>query len=112
MYAWVVLIVLKNAGAVVWETAVSPRSTSGNNACIAIGFAVFIIHLLLLPIDGCSINPTRSFGPMFVSSIRNCPNLTPAWGDYWLFFFAPMLGAVAATLIQFVFFDGARPASK
>ena len=27
------------------------------------GFSVFLAHVVLLPIDGCSINPTRSFGP-------------------------------------------------
>ncbi|CAJ1418559.1 unnamed protein product [Effrenium voratum] len=44
---------------VVWETAVSPAASCGKNACIAIGFAVFLAHVLLLPVDGCSINPTR-----------------------------------------------------
>ena len=57
---------------VVWETAVSSKATVGQNACIAIGFAVFLSHLILLPIDGCSINPTRSFGPAIVGKIRDC----------------------------------------
>lgn len=96
---------------VVWETAVSPRSTSGNNACIAIGFAVFIIHLLLLPIDGCSINPTRSMGPAFVSAMRKCPNTAPhGLRDLWCFIVGPMLGALFATIVQWLFFDGTRPA--
>ena len=30
---------------VVWETAVSSKSTCGNNAAIAIGFAVFLAHI-------------------------------------------------------------------
>jgi glycerol uptake facilitator-like aquaporin len=29
--------------------------------------SVMIAHLFLLPIDGCSINPTRSFGPALVA---------------------------------------------
>ena len=31
-------------------------------ACIAIGFAVFLAHCVLIPITGCSINPTRTIG--------------------------------------------------
>lgn len=69
---------------VVWETAVSPAASCGKNACIAIGFAVFLAHVLLLPIDGCSINPTRSFGPALVSAIRNCPGrVTKGLEERW-----------------------------
>ena len=53
----------------------SAASSSGKNACIAIGFAVFLAHVILLPMDGCSINPTRSFGPAMVSAIRDCPGM-------------------------------------
>ena len=60
---------------VVWETAVSPAASCGKNACIAIGFAVFLSHVILLPVDGCSINPTRSFGPAIVGAIRNCEGM-------------------------------------
>merc|ERR1711948_236516 len=56
----------------VFMTAVSKNATAGVNACLAIGFSVFLAHLLLLPIDGCSINPTRSFGPAVVGRIRDC----------------------------------------
>jgi len=69
---------------VVWETAVSAASSSGKNACIAIGFAVFLAHVILLPMDGCSINPTRSFGPAMVSAIRDCPGMsTGGLEDTW-----------------------------
>ena len=60
----------------VWETAVSPVASCGKNACIAIGFAVFLAHVILLPVDGCSINPTRSFGPAIVGAIRNCEGMS------------------------------------
>ena len=46
-------------------------------APLAIGFAVFCAHAVLLPIDGCSINPARSLGPAIVSS---------TWpGNFWVF---------------------------
>lgn len=33
---------------------------------MAIGTAVFLGHTVLLNVDGCSINPARSFGPAAV----------------------------------------------
>jgi len=87
---------------VVWETAVSSKSTTGQNACIAIGFAVFLAHLLLLPIDGCSINPTRSFGPAVVSQFRNCNKEASDKGieDLWVMWLGPLVGAGLAALVQ------------
>merc|ERR1712060_769865 len=96
---------------VVWETAVAKHSTCGINACIAIGFAVFLAHLLLLPIDGCSINPTRSFGPAVVGAICNCENGPGGKGmeDLWLMFVCPLMGAaIAAGVKKFV----TQPAPK
>lgn len=86
---------------VVWETAVSSYSKVGQNACIAIGFTVFIAHLVLLPIDGCSINPTRSLGPAIVSEIRGCANHTEGGlEDLWIMWLGPLLGGTLAALIQ------------
>mmetsp|Transcript_139017 Transcript_139017/g.443554 ORF Transcript_139017/g.443554 Transcript_139017/m.443554 type:complete len:235 (-) Transcript_139017:39-743(-) len=85
----------------VWETAVSPLSKVGQNACIAIGFAVFLAHLLLLPIDGCSINPARSFGPAIVSKIRGCAGTTDkGLEDLWIFWVGPLVGAALAAVVQ------------
>ena len=85
----------------VWETAVSKHSTVGQNACIAIGFAVFLSHLVLLPIDGCSINPTRSFGPAVVSKLRGCDNYTEGGlADLWVMWLGPLIGAALAAALQ------------
>jgi len=90
---------------VVWETAVSKKSTVGQNACIAIGFAVFLAHLILLPIDGCSINPTRSFGPAIVGKIRDCNGEASDKGleDLWVMFVGPLVGAGLAAALQYPF---------
>jgi glycerol uptake facilitator-like aquaporin len=81
---------------VVFETAVNKKSIAKNNAPIAIGFAVFLAHLVCIPITGCSINPTRSFGPAVVASLNGN---SAVWNDHWVFWVAPMLGAfLAATL--------------
>lgn len=90
---------------VVWETAVSPAASCGKNACIAIGFAVFLAHVILLPVDGCSINPTRSFGPAIVGAIRSCNgyNSTPGLEDLWVMWVGPLLGGALAALTHVAF---------
>eukprot|EP00607_Mallomonas_marina_P000226 CAMPEP_0182429194 /NCGR_PEP_ID=MMETSP1167-20130531/25565_1 /TAXON_ID=2988 /ORGANISM="Mallomonas Sp, Strain CCMP3275" /LENGTH=267 /DNA_ID=CAMNT_0024612575 /DNA_START=221 /DNA_END=1024 /DNA_ORIENTATION=+ len=61
-----------------------------------IGMSVMVAHLFLLEIDGCSINPTRSFGPTVVAIAAGIP------GDYikqhYIFWIGPYLGSVAASL--------------
>lgn len=98
----------------VWETAVSKKSTVGQNACIAIGFAVFLAHLLLLPIDGCSINPTRSFGPAIVGFIRDCNKEASEKGleDLWVMFVGPLVGAALAALLARPFVKEAQDQEK
>ena len=56
---------------VVHQTACNPKSVMNRSqACLAIGLAVFMAHCVMIPIDGCSINPTRSFGPALLSLTR------------------------------------------
>jgi MIP family channel proteins len=82
---------------VVFETAVNKKN-AGNAALapVAIGFAVFLGHCVLIPIDGCSINPTRSFGPAVVASSQN-RGANP-WQDFWVFVLGPIAGAVVAAV--------------
>jgi len=87
---------------VVFQTAVdnkaitrSGETTNPLAAPIAIGFAVFLAHLALLPVTGCSINPPRSFGPALVATIAG----EKGWmDDYWIFFVAPHMAAVVAAM--------------
>ncbi|GMI34253.1 hypothetical protein TeGR_g3969 [Tetraparma gracilis] len=66
-------------------------------APFAAGMAVTVIHLALIPIDGCGINPARSFGPALVTGI---------WKDQWVFWIGPWVGAVAAALLHGLVFSG------
>ncbi len=72
----------------------------GFNAPVAIGLAVFVAHMVLIPVDGCSINPTRSFGPLVVASLRGLPTGSKHWEHFWVFLFGPLLGAGVAGLLQ------------
>jgi len=87
----------------VWETAVTPQASCGKNACIAIGFSVFLAHVLLPPIDGCSINPTRSFGPAILSYWRGCSDYGGGLSDLWVMWLGPIIGAIIAAAVQYPF---------
>ncbi|CAE7568713.1 unnamed protein product [Symbiodinium natans] len=87
---------------VVHQTACNPKSAMNRSqACIAIGIAVFMAHCVLIPIDGCSINPTRSFGPALLALSR-ASRASPAdegpgyWRSMWIFWVGPLLGACLA----------------
>lgn len=54
----------------------------------AIGIAVFLGHMVLVPMDGCSINPARSFGAAAAARSE------PSWNDMWIFWLAPLVGSV------------------
>lgn len=62
-------------------------------APIAIGGAVFIAHLALAPVDGCSINPARSLGTA-IAARKIAPS--GSWGKMWIFCVAPALGGIVA----------------
>jgi len=58
-------------------------------APIAIGFALTLIHLISIPVTNTSVNPARSTGPaIFVGGW--------AISELWLFWVAPILGALLA----------------
>ena len=58
-------------------------------AGIAIGLALTLIHLISIPVTNTSVNPARSTGPaLFVGGW--------AMSQLWLFWFAPIVGALVA----------------
>jgi aquaporin Z len=61
-------------------------------APIAIGLGLTLIHLIGIPVTNLSVNPARSTGPaMFVGGW--------ALQQLWLFWVAPILGAILAGLV-------------
>jgi len=64
----------------------------GGFAGIPIGLSLVIIHLVGIPITGTSVNPARSLGPaLFVGG--------DALNQLWLFWAAPLAGAILAALV-------------
>ena len=62
-------------------------------APIAIGLALTLIHLVTIPITNCSVNPARSTGvAVFVGDW--------AVSQLWLFWAAPIVGAIIGALVH------------
>jgi aquaporin Z len=61
-------------------------------APLAIGLTLTLIHLVTIPVTNTSVNPARSTGVAFFAQ-------TDALGQLWLFWLAPIVGAIAGGLI-------------
>ncbi len=68
--------------------ATDPRAPQGF-APLAIGLALTLVHLILIPVSNASVNPARSTAVAFF-------NGDGAPGQLWLFWVAPILGAAIA----------------
>ena len=68
-----------------------PRAPQGF-APVAIGLALTLIHLISIPVSNTSVNPARSTGPAIISG---------GWAldQLWVFWLAPLSGAVLAGII-------------
>jgi aquaporin Z len=71
--------------------ATSGRAPAGF-APIAIGLALTAIHLMSIPISNTSVNPARSMGPAIFGGAE-------ALSQVWVFWVAPILGAVIGAVI-------------
>lgn len=66
-------------------------------APIAIGLCLTLIHLISIPVSNTSVNPARSTGPaLFVGDW--------AVSQLWIFWVAPILGAILAGVIYRYFY--------
>lgn len=71
--------------------ATSVRAPAGF-APIAIGLGLTLIHLISIPVTNTSVNPARSTGPALFAGGAYVSQL-------WLFWVAPMAGAILAGLV-------------
>ena len=77
--------------------ATSRRAPAGF-APLAVGLALTLIHLVSIPVTNTSVNPARSTGPaIFVGGW--------ALAQLWLFWVAPIAGALVAGVVHRALFD-------
>jgi aquaporin Z len=68
------------------------RGAAVGFAGIPIGLALTLIHLISIPVTNTSVNPARSTGPALFAGGEYI-------GQLWLFWLAPIIGAVIAGLL-------------
>jgi aquaporin Z len=78
------------------------RRAPAGMAPLAIGLALTLIHLISIPVTNTSVNPARSTGPaLFVRGW--------ALAQLWLFWVAPILGAIVAGVLYPIVPGGGEP---
>lgn len=70
--------------------ATDPNKGFGKFAGLAIGLALGLVNIVGIPVDNCSVNPARSFGPAIFDPA--------AWSDFWIMCVGPIVGAIIAVL--------------
>ena len=74
------------------------KNASPKMAGLAIGLSLVLIHLVIIPVTGTSVNPARSLGPAVFSGGM-------ALSQLWLFIVAPIAGGIFAALVRKLFID-------
>jgi aquaporin Z len=67
-------------------------------APVAIGLGLTLIHLISIPVTNTSVNPARSLAPAIFAGASYL-------GQVWLFWVAPIAGAIAAGFLYTALFD-------
>lgn len=75
----------------------SKSSRYGGSALIAIPLTLLAVHFAAVPFSGSSVNPARTFGPALIGN---------EWTGIWIYFVAPLLGAVLAWVVYRVVVEG------
>ncbi|AGU52224.1 aquaporin Z [Variovorax paradoxus B4] len=68
------------------------KRAAGGFAGLAIGLCLTLIHLISIPVTNTSVNPARSTGPALFGP-------SYAVSELWLFWVAPIVGAIIGALI-------------
>lgn len=71
------------------------KRAPGVSAGLAIGLCLTLIHLISIPVTNTSVNPARSTGPALALLVGGQGQ---AIGQLWLFWVAPIIGAVVGAV--------------
>jgi len=85
------------------------ESGVGKLAPLAIGLTLLVTNLIAIPVDGASLNPVRSFSPALLAVVW--PSARWAISESWLFWVAPILGGVLASMVERMFHLSASASS-
>lgn len=72
--------------------ATAARTGVVASAALAIGLALAMFHMVMIPVSNASLNPVRSLAPALLGG-------ADPMGQLWLFILAPLAGALLAGLI-------------
>jgi aquaporin TIP len=73
----------------VFATAVDPRGAFKSIAGFAIGLTITMDVFMGGPLTGAAMNPARAFGPELLGNF---------WGEGWIYYLGPVVGALIAAL--------------
>ena len=92
MASALIIEVVLTAGFLIIIMGATERRAPAGFAPIAIGLALTLIHLISIPVTNTSVNPARSTGVALFAE-------TAALSQLWLFWVAPIVGAVIGAVI-------------
>jgi aquaporin Z len=92
MLAALLIEIVLTAGFLIVILGSTSNAVPAGFAPIAIGLALTLIHLISIPVTNTSVNPARSTGVALFAE-------TAAMGQLWLFWLAPLAGAVIGALV-------------
>jgi aquaporin Z len=72
---------------------ITDRRAPAGFAPLGIGLCLALIHLVTIPVTNTSVNPARSTGPALLTG-------GPALSQLWLFWLAPIAGAIFGALLH------------
>ena len=70
--------------------ATDEKKGFGKFAGLPTAWALGLVNIVGIPVDNCSVNPARSFGPALWSP--------EAWPDFWIMVVGPLAGALLAAV--------------
>ncbi|OCC23674.1 aquaporin Z [Croceicoccus estronivorus] len=92
MQAALMIEIILTAGFLIVILGSTSKAAPSGFAPLAIGLALTLIHLISIPVTNTSVNPARSTGVALFAE-------THALDQLWLFWLAPLVGAVIGGLI-------------